>query len=174
MTPEFSRTLRTDTLGSAPREMEIEADDAERAALARRFGLVSLDRLSATMAIVRRGEEIVASGRVRAALAQSCVASGEPVPAEIDEPFEILFRPHPDSQSEEEIEIGESELDVVFYDGALIDVGEAAAETMALSLDPFPRSPAAAEALREAGVLSEDEAKPAGALAGLKDLLGKK
>lgn len=174
MTPEFSRTVRVDTLGSAPRDMEIEADDGERAALAKRFGLVSLDRLSATMTIVRRGEEIVAAGRVRAALAQSCVASGEPVPAGIDEPFEILFRPHPDIEGEEEIEIGESELDVVFYDGALIDVGEAAAETMALSLDPFPRSPAAAEALREAGVLSEEDVKPAGPLAGLKDLLGKK
>lgn len=174
MTPEFSRTVRIDTLGAAPRDMEIEADAAERAALAHRFGLASLDRLSAAMTIVRRGEEIVAAGRVRAALAQYCVATEEPVAAEIDERFEILFRPHPAAEGEEEIEIGGSELDVVFYDGALIDVGEAAAETMALSLDPFPRSPAAAEALRQAGVLSEEEAKPAGPLAGLKDLLGKK
>jgi uncharacterized protein YutE (UPF0331/DUF86 family) len=39
---------------------------------------------------------------------------------------------------------------------------------MALSLDPFPRSPNAATVLKEAGVISEDEARPLGALAGLK------
>ena len=169
--PEFSRPVRIDTLGGGAREMEIEADAAERGALAERFGLISLERLRAAIALVRRGEEIVATGRVHAALAQACVATGEPVSAELDEPFEILFRPHPATAGEEEIEIAGSELDVVFFDGGLIDVGEAVAETVALSLDPFPRSPAAAEALREAGVLSEEEAKPAGALAGLKDLL---
>lgn len=175
MSPEFSRTVRSDTLGSNPRAMEIGADEAERAALARRFGLVSVDRLSAELSLVRRGEEVVATGRLSAAVVQSCVATEEPVAAEIDEPFDIRFRPHPQgSGGEEEIELGEGELDVIFYDGALVDVGEAAAETLALALDPFPRSPAAEQALREAGVMSEEEAKPAGALAGLKDLLGKK
>ena len=39
---------------------------------------------------------------------------------------------------------------------------------MALGLDPFPRGPNAAAALKAAGVLSEEEAKPAGPFAGLK------
>ncbi|HEV2747118.1 MAG TPA: DUF177 domain-containing protein, partial [Allosphingosinicella sp.] len=43
--------------------------------------------------------------------------------------------------------------------------------TLALSLDPFPRSPAAAEALKAAGVKSEEEAGPFGALAALRDKL---
>ncbi len=42
---------------------------------------------------------------------------------------------------------------------------------MALSLDPFPRSPNAAATLKEAGVISEDEAGPLGALSGLKAML---
>jgi uncharacterized protein YutE (UPF0331/DUF86 family) len=62
-------------------------------------------------------------------------------------------------------------MDTVFYSGGAIDLGEAAAETLALALDPFPRSPAAAAALKEAGVLSEEEAGPFGALAGLRDKL---
>ena len=45
---------------------------------------------------------------------------------------------------------------------------------MALALDPFPRGPNAAAALREAGVISEEEAKPLGALAGLKAQLEKR
>jgi hypothetical protein len=46
------------------------------------------------------------------------------------------------------------------------------AQTLALSLDPYPRSPHADETLRKLGVLSEEEAGPmAAALRGLK--LGK-
>ena len=56
----------------------------------------------------------------------------------------------------------------VFYTGGAIDLGEAAAETLALVLDPFPRSPGAQAALREAGVLNEEEAGPFAALAKLK------
>jgi hypothetical protein len=40
----------------------------------------------------------------------------------------------------------------MFYDGAMIDVGEAVAQTLALNLDPYPRAPDAGDALREAGV----------------------
>ena len=35
----------------------------------------------------------MASGTLAAAVAQSCVASGEPVDAVVDEPFELVFRP---------------------------------------------------------------------------------
>jgi hypothetical protein len=49
-------------------------------------------------------------------------------------------------------------------ENGIIDLGEAAAETMALALDPFPRSPGAAAALKEAGVIGEDEVVPFNAL----------
>ncbi len=71
------------------------------------------------------------------------------------------------------VALGESELDVIFYEGGTIDIGEAVAETLFLALDPYPRAPQAEEALRAAGVISEEEVRPGGALAGLKDLLGK-
>ena len=58
-------------------------------------------------------------------------------------------------------------------EGGAIDLGEAAAETMALALDPFPRAAGAEAALRAAGVLSEEEARPANAFAALKDALRK-
>ena len=174
--PEFSRTVRIDTLGPAPRSISIGADEQERRALAQRFGLVGVDRLSAEASLTRNGEEVKVTGRLSAAVTQSCVATDAPVPEQIEEEFSILFRPEPQvAGAEEEIELTEGEMDVAFYDGAAIDVGEAVAETLSLSLDPYPRSPEAEAALKEAGVLSEEEAKPAGALAGLKDLLaGKK
>jgi uncharacterized metal-binding protein YceD (DUF177 family) len=57
---------------------------------------------------------------------------------------------------------------VVFHDGATIDLGGAIADTLALALDPYPRSAGADEALREAGVISEAEASPFAVLARLK------
>lgn len=158
--PEFSRPVRVDTLGEAPRTIAIEAGEAEREALARRFGFVSISSLSAEVALVRRNDTVAARGTVRAALAQSCVATGEPVEEKVEESFEIEFRPHPEGGTggEEEVELGGGELDIVFYDGGSVDVGEAAAETLSLAVAPFPRSPAAEEALREAGVRSEAEA----------------
>jgi uncharacterized metal-binding protein YceD (DUF177 family) len=157
--PEFSRTVRIDTLGAGPRTVSIDADEAEREALVRRFGFVSLSALSAEVALARRGGTVTASGTLRAVLAQSCVATGEPVEETVAENFEIEFRPHPETAAEEEIELGTSELDVVFYDGAAVDIGEAVAETLSLGVEPYPRSPAAEEALREAGVKSEEEAR---------------
>ena len=176
--PEFSRTFRVDTLGTAPRSVAIGADEPERAALADRFGLVSIAALSAEANLVRSGETITASGTVSASVTQSCVATGEPVEESVEEPFRIEFRPHPQAGgAEEEIELSGSELDVVFYDGAAVDLGEAVAETVSLALNPFPRSPAAEEALRQAGVRSAEEAKiessPFAALGALKDKLGK-
>ncbi len=83
-----------------------------------------------------------------------------------------VIGPEP-ARTDEEVELSETELDVTFYEGAEIDLGEAVAETLALSLDPFPRSAGADEALKAAGVKSEEEAGPFAALAGLRDKLKK-
>jgi len=172
---EFSRPERIDTIGERERVVEVAADAAERAALVRRFDLLSLDRLEATWTIRRESAGIAARGRVRATLAQACSVTGDPVPATVDEQARLIFVPEGDA-SEEELELDADAADTVFYDGAAIDLGEAAAETVALSLDPFPRTPGAEQALREAGVRSDDEPDTGGAfgaLAALRDKLGK-
>ena len=73
------------------------------------------------------------------------------------------------NRADEEIELGEKDCDVVFYDGAAIDLGTAIADTLALSLDPYPRSAGADAALKEAGVMSEAEASPFAAFAKLRN-----
>ena len=97
------------------------------------------------------------------------------IDAIVDEPFRIVFAPEPEAQraGDEEIELSEEECDLVFYTGASIDVGEAVAQTLSLSLDPWPRAPGAREALKQAGVKSADETGPFAALAALKDKLKK-
>jgi uncharacterized metal-binding protein YceD (DUF177 family) len=171
VTPEFSRPERLDTIGTAPRHVAIEATEAERAALARRFDLVAVDRLAAELDLHREAGGVVVRGRVEGAVTQACVITGDPVAARIDEPLALRFvEGQPDA---EELELDVDDCDTVPIEGGSIDLGEAAAETMALALDPYPRAPSAEAALRAAGVLTEDEARPAGKLAGLKDLLGR-
>lgn len=174
MTPEFSRLARIDTLGEGGRTMTIEADPTERAALAKRFALIALDRLTAEAALRREGDVVFAEGRINAAVVQSCVASGGPVPAAIDEPFVLRFVPEA-ADAGEELELDAEDFDTIDYQGGAIDLGEAVAETLALSLDPFPRAADADVVLKAAGVLSEDEVAsgPFAALQGLKDKLSK-
>lgn len=169
---EFSRLYRLDALSGEPRSVHIEAGPEERGALAVRFGIVAIDSLAADAELSRRGDSVVATGTLRATVTQSCIATAEPVEQSVDEPFQVEFRPLPESRPDEEIELGEGELDVIFHDGAQIDLGEAVAQTLLLALDPYPRSPGAETALREAGVKSEEEARaeasPFAVLKGLK------
>lgn len=148
--------------------INLVASEEDCAAIAARLGLPAIERLEAHAVLERDGDTVHASGRLRAALTQSCVASGEPVPARIDEPFALHFMPEPGARPDEEVELGADELDVVFHDGAAIELGAAVADTLALALDPFPRGPNADSALKAAGVLSEEQAGPFAALAKLK------
>ena len=170
--PEFSRSLKFGDLGSRPWEASLEADEAERAALAKRFDCLTLDTLTANLEATRDGNVVRVTGRFRAEGSQPCVATRDPVPFALDEPLELLFVPVPEAgDPEEEVELAEDDLDSLFHDGRTVDLGEAAAQSFGLALDPYPRSPQAAEALAEAGVVSEDEEEPKGALSGLKAML---
>ena len=166
MTDGFAHDLRIDSIRDGDR-LDLMADEAERRAIAKRLGLGSIERLEAHATLERNGELVRAEGRLIAALEQSCVVTGEPVPAHIDEPFSLVFVPEPEAGGEE-IELGEKDCDTVFHDGAVIDLGSAIADTLALSLDPYPRSAEAEAALRDAGVMTEEQASPFAALAQLK------
>jgi uncharacterized metal-binding protein YceD (DUF177 family) len=169
VTDSFAHCVRIDQVRDGEL-FELVADEAERDSIAHRLGLQSLGRLEARAMLHRKGHVIHAEGRVTASLDQDCVITGEAVPAHIDEPFEVLFCPEPQvSRSDEEIELAATDCDVVFHDGSTIDVGAAIADTLALSLNPFPRSAGADAALREAGVLTEAEASPFAMLAKLRD-----
>jgi uncharacterized metal-binding protein YceD (DUF177 family) len=169
---EFSRLFRLDALSAEPRTVRIEAEPGELEALAARFGLLAVGSLAAEASLSRRGDSVEAEGRLTAEVTQSCIATAEPVEAKVEEPFQVEFRPPPEAGPDEEVELDEQELDVVFYEDGAVDIGEAAAQTLALALDPYPRSPAAEAALREAGVKSEEEARieasPFAVLKGLK------
>ena len=168
MTEDFAHRLRIDQIRDGDR-LELSANADERAAIARRLGLQSIDRLDAHVTLARSGEAIRANGRLTAALDQSCVVTGDPVAAHVDELLAMQFVAEPkDGGPDDEIELGENDCDTVFHDGAVIDLGDALADTLALSIDPYPRSAAADAALKEAGVMSEEQASPFAVLAKLR------
>ena len=171
MTPEFSRPERAETIGDAPRTVRIAADEAERRRLAGRFGLVAVARVEAEFTLHRDALGVVAVGRVRAAVTQACSVTGEPVAAQVDEPVSLRFVEP--AAADGEVELDDNALDTIEIENGEIDLGETAAETVALALDPYPRTPAAEAALREAGVVSEDEVERGAfsGLAGLRDKL---
>jgi uncharacterized metal-binding protein YceD (DUF177 family) len=168
MSDEFAHRLPLNQIRDGER-IDLSADERERRRLAERLGLRSLARFDAHATLERKGEVVHARGRLKASLCQSCVVTDDPVDAHADEAFDIYFLPEPSSDSpDEEIELRESDCDVVFHDGSAIDLGEAVADSLALSLDPYPRSAGAEATLKEAGVLTEEEAGPFAALAKLK------
>jgi uncharacterized metal-binding protein YceD (DUF177 family) len=167
MTPEFSRRERLDTIGERDRTVKIAADADERAGVAKRFGLVAIARLEATLAVRREAGSVFAQGRVTGDVVQACSVTGEPLPVTIDEAVSLKFVEEFVGEAEE-IELSEDVLDTMPVEGGAVDLGEAAAETLALALDPFPRGPNAAAALAAAGVVAEEDFQPANAFAGLK------
>jgi len=142
--PEFSRPIQVERIGRGGTHVDIEAGPDERAALARRFGLVSLASLTAHCHLRPvAGGMIELTGMLRAALEQECVVTLEPVPARIEERFEVRyaldvarFRA---AEPEELIDM-EAEDPPEAIDEGTIDLGEAVAQHLAVSLDPFPRA----------------------------------
>jgi uncharacterized metal-binding protein YceD (DUF177 family) len=154
----------------------LSADAGERSAIAERFGLIAIDRLDADLALATQGDTLIVTGMLDASVIQRCVATDEPLRATVREPIDVRFVPNAKLEAAEpdvEVELGGEEMDVIGYDGGRIAVGEMVAETLALALDPYPRSPDADAFLAAKGVKSEEEAGAFGALAALRDRLNK-
>jgi uncharacterized metal-binding protein YceD (DUF177 family) len=158
---EFSRLISADQIGVQETVREIAANAAERVALAERFGLLFLDRLTASLGLVRRSGLIQLRGRFEADLVQACVVSLEPVPAHLAAEFTVSFGAAPEDSG-----VGDGGEVVVSVEGedppeeiveGRIDLGEAVAQQLAVAIDPYPRSPAA-----HAAEAAEDAAGEAG------------
>ncbi|MFT8777743.1 MAG: DUF177 domain-containing protein [Gluconacetobacter liquefaciens] len=142
MKTEFSRRLAVGRIGAAGREMEIEADAAERAALARRFGLPAIHALSCRYRLtLGRRDEVLAEGWMTAEVEQECVLTAEPFVSVLT--AEIVARLVPAERFREDEELDPEAVDEIPYENDTIDLGELTAEELSLALDPYPRRPGA-------------------------------
>jgi uncharacterized metal-binding protein YceD (DUF177 family) len=155
-TPEFSRVVGVNTLPRGGRTIAIEADEAERAGLARRFDLLALDALQARLTLTPgRGDTVVVTGTLTAAVVQRCVVTLDPVPAAVEDEVEAVFA-HAAGRDEAEVEVDPLAAEVEPLADGRIDLGELTAQHLLLALDPYPRSPDAPEPAAE---LPEGETK---------------
>jgi len=163
-TVEFSRPIMLDRISSTQHREEITATEKERAALAERFGLVRLDKLTASFTLKRPRRDLVrVKGQVSAELVQACVVTLDPVPARIDERFEVDFLEGAQPAiTDLELDVEGAEAPEPVLDGR-IDLGELAAEQLGLAIDPYPRKADAAvpaEWAAEAAAEAEPMARP--------------
>jgi uncharacterized metal-binding protein YceD (DUF177 family) len=161
--PEFSRPVPLARIGGEPFRQEISATMGERAALARRFDLVSLDRLDAVVELAWQPEGMVLlRAEFEAAFGQTCTVTLDPFSSVLAERFALLYG-LPEAEDAAAVMLGD---EVAFepLSGEAIDIGEAVAQEFSLALPVFPRSPDAAV---EVDPPAPDEAGPFAALARL-------
>lgn len=177
-TPEFSRPVRPDSHATTP-DLPIEgtADSDECMALARRFDVPRVLSLSFRIKLSPFGVGgWRLSGEAAATLEQLCVVTLEPIETEVIETIDRRFVPGdtlpnfaPGSETELDAEMTDGPDG---YDG-VIDLGEVAAEAIALGIDPYPRRPDADDVRIIAGpsgvaAMTDEAARPFAGLAILK------
>ena len=144
--PEFSRRIPVGRIGAGGIEQVIEASSAECRALAERLQLPAVASLSCRfrLAAPLHGE-IAAEGELRAEVTQVCVVSLEPFETTVGERFALRFVPGGPGEAASDAvaddDLDPASPDELAYEGDAIDIGEAAAEQLALALDPYPRMP---------------------------------
>jgi len=129
-------------------DQSIAASRAEMAGIARLIDLVALNGLTLDYRLrYGAGGRIHLTGQLKARATQTCVVSLEPVEAIIDVPVEAEFWPAPliEELERKAEDLGQSGLldwpDAI-TDGT-IDLGPIVYETLAMSLDPYPKRPGA-------------------------------
>lgn len=164
-TPEFSRIVEPSKLPAGGSSYVLEPSVEERAALAERFDLLSLDGFRAGLRLVPvEGSAVLRlTGTIEARVVQRCVVTLKPVESALEVPVDIVLRPA-DTLTDEI----DHEEDVEPYWDDSIDIGEIAVEELALALDPYPRSAEAGPRGEAAHVEGEPSPGPFDALASLR------
>ena len=146
MAVEFSRLVAVDRIPDLGCRETLEAEPAEMEALARRFGLVALSGFRGRLELTpwRKGG-VKVSGDMRAKLTQTCVVTLEPFESEIAVPVERYFlgETNAGATALANLESLDADDEPDLIRGNEIDLGELAAESLGLALDPYPRKPGA-------------------------------
>ena len=191
----FSHVRRIEDLSSVGTAVRLSATEAERKAIAKAMGIMSVEALDADLLAVKEGDRVRVSGRIKGHARQACVISLDPVEEAIDTQIEIVFAPKeeadslmrkaglpdPDALDADNLDaLDMSSIDMAAIDLAMlndpdalpepildggIDFGHIAYDTLALELDPYPRKPGVAF---EAPPEPEGFGNPFAVLKGLK------
>ncbi|GHF29050.1 metal-binding protein [Kordiimonas sediminis] len=178
-TYSFSKVIRASEVTSKPENFHITAKPEDLNAIKDRLLIVDIESLEATASVsaVKNSKGIEISGEIKSRLTQECVATGDPVQETVDSPFSLLLLPA------NEVEVLDAEEaymdpDAPEYDvleGDDVDLGEVIVQTLAVTMEPYPRAEGVEISAADIAGLSvneEAEGKP-NPFAALKNLHNK-
>ena len=160
----MSLTVNIDELASGkPKVLKLEADQADREALAARFDWINVSALTAEIKLKAIAKDAYhVSGQIECGIIQRCRVTENPVPESllvtVDERFAII------EEEDEEAEIDPMAMSVEAIENNEIPVGEMIAQLVGLEASPWPRDAAADEYMKR------DEIDPTNPFASLAEL----
>lgn len=167
--PPWSAPVQVFQIPPEGLDVAIEADAAQRDALAALGGIRAVKEARATFHLAHRaGGAVAVTGRLDARVEQTCVVTLDPVTNDIREEIDVAFAPpeHTETQAAGRADDAELPDPPEPIERGAIDLGRVAAEALFLGLDPYPRKP---DALFEIAATPPDpEDHPFAALSALK------
>jgi uncharacterized metal-binding protein YceD (DUF177 family) len=151
---EWSEFFDVTKIKDSGNRLTIEANEEQCKNLARRYGIQSLNNLSAKLYIkqINKNRFIHITGTLQANLIQECIISRDPVKTHITEDFESWFadaaqilsldkaRREKAIKNGEELPILEEHEDPETFENNNIDIGELVAQHLSLAIPPYPRA----------------------------------
>ena len=142
ITPEFSRLISILDIEAVGTEINISANSLECDALAKRFSVKHVQRLSAKLIFSKpKGESLPKlEARYIAEITQICVVTLEPMTSIIESKFFCTFAEKDVFNIDEELVFNVNDVDPPeFINNGFFDAGELVSEHLLLEIDPFPR-----------------------------------
>lgn len=163
-------SIRLDSMPIAGRDIDITVEREAREAIAAQLEVTAVDRLQVKLHSVKFRGGIRVTGQLKALVVQPSVVSLEPVTQEIGEPVDRIFLPGGEKafagKADAEVFVDLEGDDVPdHFEGNEADLSDLIVETLALSIDPYPRLDG--ESIGIAGDEDDEEDSP---FAGLKAL----
>ena len=138
MTSELHRPFIVERLRPTGVDVLVEANAAECAALAQRMQLPAIQSLACRFRLQRDADDsVLVHGHLSAMVTQTCVVSLEDFATTIDEDFTVRCV----AEGKETDDVDPEAMDEIACTHGVLDLGEAAAQQLALALDPYPRAP---------------------------------
>lgn len=132
VSPLWSAPLALDDIADTGSHIELEADEAVRAAVSKAAGLNGLPSFKAAFDVAKHARGVAVTGRVEATVGQTCVVTLEPIENRVAETIDLMFAPPSDPAF-----AGEDAPEPLTGDS--IDLGAIAVEFLILGIDPYPR-----------------------------------
>jgi uncharacterized metal-binding protein YceD (DUF177 family) len=166
--PNWSYQIARDEVSEQGQHVDLSADEAVRAALARSANLLDLPRLTASFDITQIGRDgLHIEGEVTSTIVQECSVTLEPIEQNLVEQIDLTFVPEvAPGAAETTIAADQTDPPEALVGGS-VDLGAIATEYFLLGIDPYPRKPGAEFQAPSAG---EAAANPFAVLAALKKL----